>query len=143
MLKSVLTDGGEGTGKDRHHHSRHQSQADEEKHDSKNDSSNQNNKSRVDTVFEGIQKSMNLNSVPKASHKRTNSVLITHFSTNFRARSDKVPTANANAEGRKRMGNNLVLDGKNLGELLREKPELSEFLVMEIQNMKISSDFEL
>jgi hypothetical protein len=141
MLKSVLTDGGEGTGKDRHHHSRRQSQADEEKHDSKTDSSNYNNKSKVDTVFEGIQKSMNLNSVPKASHKRTNSVLITHFSTNFRARSDKVPAANS--EGRKRMGNNLVLDGKNLGELLREKPELSEFLVMEIQNMKISSDFEL
>jgi hypothetical protein len=94
---------------------------------------------QVDSVMEGIGKSLNLNTLPKSastSHKRTNSILITHFSSNH-----KSSVKESNFEGtttRKRMGNNLIFDGKNLSTLLSTRPELSEFLFMEIENMKLS-----
>jgi hypothetical protein len=93
---------------------------------------------QVDSVMEGIGKSLNLNTFPKSassSHKRTNSILITHFSSNH-----KSSVKESNFQGptaRKRMGNNLVLDGKKLSALLSSRPELSEFLFMEIENMKL------
>jgi hypothetical protein len=128
MLKSVLSEGGEIMKESA-------AKVSESAHEEKDRSDR-----GVDSVMEGIQKSLNLNTVPKSQHKqRTNSVFITHFSTNLKVRpSDRHgPSTN---QGRKRMGNNLILEGKKLSELLQLKPELSEFLYMEIENMKISTN---
>ncbi len=92
----------------------------------------------VENVLESLQKNLNLSTIPKASNKRTNSVLIKHFSSSFRVRNtDRI---SSQAEDGKKITGNVELDGGKLNDLLRFKPELSEFLYMEIENMKLSLD---
>lgn len=95
---------------------------------------------KMDAVLEGVQKSLNLNTVPKTApaHRRTNSILINHFSTNLKARAVERQHSAAPQINR-RMGSNVILEGKILSQLLTLKPELAEYLYMEIENMKIST----
>jgi len=97
---------------------------------------------KMDALLEGVQKSLNLNSVPKTApaHRRTNSILITHFSTNLKARAVERQQNNpTHSQVNRKMGSNVILEGRILSKLLSLKPELAEYLYMEVENMKISS----
>lgn len=97
---------------------------------------------KMDALLEGVQKSLNLNSVPKtaSAHRRTNSILITHFSTNLKARAVERQQNNpTHSQVNRKMGSNVILEGRILSKLLSLKPELAEYLYMEVENMKISS----
>ena len=98
--------------------------------------------SQMESVLEGVQKSLNLGSIPKspASHRRTNSILITHFSTNIKASNITRSTKEIRSTSNRRMGENPILEGRLLKELLEMKPELAEYLFMEIENLKLVSE---
>ena len=93
-------------------------------------------------VLDSLQKSVVLTPAATASQgKRTNSVYVQHFGTVLAHRSAQhihlpdAPTA-SNAWRRKGM---VQLEGRHLEELFRARPELSEFIFMEIENAKLNS----
>ncbi len=82
--------------------------------------------------------------------RRTNSIYVTHFTDNIHSRSyaeannaDNYLSANTGSSKRKlkkAVDGTVILSGANLRKLLMMKPELSEYLHMEIMNMKVMDD---
>lgn len=94
------------------------------------------------TVLESLQRSVTLTPAATASQgRRTNSVYIQHFGNVLAHRSalhvsNPEPTSTSNAWRRK---GTVQMEGYHLAELFRLRPELSEFIFMEIQNAKLST----
>jgi len=89
---------------------------------------------------------------PMKASRRTNSIYITHFTDGLQSRSYAEETTttttpqpvvysagnngNSNRKTKKAVDGVVVLTGTQLKRLLQMKPELSEYLYMEIMNMK-------
>ena len=91
-------------------------------------------------IIESLQRSVTLTPAATATQgRRTNSVYVQHFGTVLAHRSARHfsnPDQSAANNAWKHKGM-VQLEGNDLAELFRQRPELSEFIYMEIENAKI------
>lgn len=95
-------------------------------------------------VLESLQKNLVLESKPTAARhpRRTNSIYIKSFSHTAKSRaatSDHTQGLYSNLSSSNASGPVSLLDGHKLSILLQDRPELSEYLFMEIQSLKVQT----
>lgn len=92
-----------------------------------------------DELIDRLDRSLNLSPTPQS--RRTNSIYVTPFMSTVKAKAatnmDVTETMFATQDVMGAIQGIVELDGDKLVTLTRERPELAEYLALEIQNMKL------
>lgn len=92
-----------------------------------------------DELIDRLDRSLNLSPTPQS--RRTNSIYVTPFMSTVKAKAatnmDVTETMFATQDVMGTIQGIVDLDGDKLVILTRERPELAEYLALEIQNMKL------
>lgn len=92
-----------------------------------------------DELIDRLDRSLNLSPTPQS--RRTNSIYVTPFMSTVKAKAatntDVTETMFATQDVMGAIQGIVDLDGDKLVTLTRERPELAEYLALEIQNMKL------
>lgn len=101
----------------------------------------------MNSILDSMEDALTL--APTPMTRRTNSIYVTPFQNTVRARHATNVDATASngldamddESGPRVIQGVVEIEGEKLALLLRQRPELAEFLALEIQNMKLQSDF--
>ncbi len=95
------------------------------------------NKGQETVVLENLHKSLSLDLKPIQTGKRTNSVYVKHFGSSISSRTVMGVSDNQSSHVWKKKGS-VTMESGQLAELFRLRPELSEYIYMEIKNAKLT-----